>query len=258
MKRGIPIALQAAGAVLACLVTTLNCSPVRSLVKGHAIRCYYNEDGKLIYRDTLATSARTYVIRTSQTKTQMYADYFSRYKDTKIEDSTIAKIVPITKEKAMQVEKLLEKGNTKDSLVRSNIIPIETPEFFLKIWKWIPDTGKGIDPEKDFREYGGFIKKNREVTHEKADPIMDACEGNAAIAIDPNGKKILGFYHTHPSGEKQNGVCGFTQAPSHGDQNNSHVIYMNYVFGMKSHRVYILNKEGVHATIPFCFFLPCD
>jgi hypothetical protein len=187
----------------------------------------------------------------------MYADYFRRYKDTKIEDLTIAKIIPITKEQAMRIERLLTCGNTKDSLVRNNIIPIEDPEFFLKVWKWIPDTGNGIDPEKDFREYGGFIKENREVTHE-ADTIMDACEGNASIVLDPKGSKILGFYHTHPSGEKQNGVCGFTQAPSQGDQNNSDDSHMNYVFGMKSHRIYILNKNGVYATIRFCFFLPCD
>lgn len=255
MKRGISFALQAAGMGLACLATTLSCSPVLVPVKGHSIKCYYNEEGELIYRDTLADSGGTYVIRTCQTKEQMYADYYRRYKDKKKEDSTIARIIPVTKEIAMQVEQLIKNGKTKDSLVEHNIISIEAPAVLLKIWKWIPDTGNGIDPLKDFREYGGRVKRNRKITHKQAD-TMEACEGNAYIDIEVKQKDIS-FFHSHPSGEAKNGVCGFTQAPSRGDQISSDK-RISYVFGMKSHRVYIMNRDGVHASLPFRFFLPCD
>ena len=254
MKRGIPIALQAAGAVLACLVTTVNCSPMRSLSKGHAIQSYYNEDGDLIHRDTLADSSRTFVIRTAQKKGHMYADYFRRYKDTKIEDSTIANIESITKKTAMRVEHRIKRGNIESRLVRKNIIPIEAPELLLELWKFIPDTGNDNDPEKDFREYGGSIEKNGRLTPLRKDSIMDACKGNAGINIDVDSTIYKSYYHTHPSGEKQHGKCGFTQAPSYGDQMAADA-RTSYVLGMKSHRVYVMNKDGVLATIPFCFFL---
>jgi len=259
MKRGIPIALQAAGVLLACLVTTLNCRPHIAEARpfpGHEIGYYYNENGQLIYCDTMATKAGTYVIKTCQTKDALFYDYYRRNNNRRDGDAILAEVKDITVEEADTVARLIKRGHVLDKRVRDNIIAIVDRGVLVKIWKRIPDSGESTDPVTDFREYGGYIKEDKTFTFDPGDS-MDVCKGYADVIIDTYGNG-LGFYHSHPSGESQNKKCGFTQAPSRIDQDSTDK-GVGYVFGMNksSHLLYVYNKDGILATLPFCWFL-CD
>jgi hypothetical protein len=251
MKRGIPIAVQAAGAVLACLVTTLN-HPVTSHANLQSGVCYYNERGRELYCDTNTDSSKVFVIRTCKTTKSMYDDlYINKMKVNGPFDS--AHIDGISRGMASKVETLILKREIANPLVKQYTVEILSKEFTRKMWDTIPDTGEGSDKGKDFQEYGGIIVNkttfNSFTEGDKANPCSDTVPN-----VKPEGKGI-GAFHSHPSGKNLIDSCFFIQAPSKNDLDFIEGGGVGYVFGMRSHVVYIFTKAGIQATVPFKFFL---
>lgn len=58
------------------------------------------------------------------------------------------------------------------------------------------------------------------------------------------------IHHTHPSGTK--GSYSWQQPPSKQDIENSE--FLRYVWGMRSRTLYVFDKTGVKATVPFSVY----
>jgi len=274
MKRGIPIALQAAGAVLACLVTTLN-HPVMAFEQAVSMRdtaYYYNESGVQIYCNTKAVKREYFVIRTCKTHRELFPDWYER--DTTISTGNYhpARVRNITRAEADTVEWLIHNGQVDNPRVKRNVVPILNKEILKKIqFKIIYSTdhdtsGKFKEYGGDglFREYGGRILTNSTFTFtagRTTDPRQSHNNG-----VDP-GVGPLGNFHSHPAGEiqvpiddKHVRVHNFVQAPSRQDE---HAIgdKTGYVFAMRTQKIYVFDRFGIKACIPidFCrITTPCD
>lgn len=255
MKKRFPFALLAAGVIAACQVTINH--PAHALeasASKYDTAFYFNESGNLIYCDTLATGRTYYVIKTCRIKEQLYYDWFERNPATRKGNFESADVRNISVKKAMEVEQLICKGKVTDTAVINNVVEVYSPAFIKKLYDTIPDSGKSIDRKKDFREYGGMVLDDGSFTFQrgkKANP----CDTTAAIIIQLH-LKGKAYYHSHPSGEKNNGECAFIQAASRTDQDAVGGL-IGYVFGMnkRSHRLYVVDKNGIQATLPFCWFL---
>lgn len=258
MKRGILFALQAAGVIAVCLAASLN-HPVHAL--GTASMCdtayYFNESGKLIYSDTTVKVQRYFVIKTCQTKEQLFYDMYklgvfvgdTAYKPADVDN--------ITKDMAMEVERLIISGKITETLVQDNTIPLHDRVAIRRMYDTIPDSGKNNNRRTDFREYGGYLLVDKSLKLQRG-KRSDPCYISKGIKIDSQDS-VLTFFHSHPSGEKKERGCAFIQAPSMQDQEQTDK-GVSYVFGMnkRSHLLYIINARGIQATLPFCWFLCCS
>jgi hypothetical protein len=258
MKRGISIALQAAGMVFACLATTLN-HPIQAAgaATEYDTAYYYNERGTMIYRDPLVAQDKYYVIRTCKTKEQLYYDWYEQDSAKLAKGYDFAYVENIPVNEAQEVEQLISSGKVNDPLVRKNIVQIYSPGLIRKLYDTIPDSGKNKNRKRDFREYGGLVLIDKSFTFQqgkRGNPV------NRPVAVYVKGHdQGVSYWHSHPSGEKQNGGYAYIQAPS-GEDQRAIPGGIGYVFGMnkRSHLLYIISKNGIHATLPFCWFLCCS
>ena len=129
----------------------------------------------------------------------------------------------------------------------------------------IPDSGKNADTVNDFREYGGTIFTDKQFSFYTG-RLGNPCDSGAVVEFTEAG---IAYYHSHPSGEKKMGDCYYIQGPSLKDQQaltiknyigtNKKKMQgpLGYVFGMnkRSHLIYIYDKHGLQATIPFSSLL---
>jgi hypothetical protein len=254
MKRGIPIALQAAGAVLVCLVTTLNHPAVahEQTVSIRDTAYYYNEQGEEIFCDPSADSPGSYVIRTAKRKKEIYYDWPRVKKSIERGAFERVKIRCISRVKAKKVEALINKGLVNDPFVQKYTVKILDKNSIRKFRVAIGDSGKNIDTTKDFWEYGAVVNYDTTFTliiGAKADPHTDG----ATVELKGEG---MSYFHSHPSAENREGDSYFVQGPSLDDA-KAVGKKVSYVFGMnkRSHLLYIYNNRGVQATLPFCWFL---
>jgi len=253
MKRGIPIALQAAGAVLACLVTILN-HPVIAQQQSVPMRdtaYYYNEQGTEIFCEPNADSPGVYVVKTSKKRKVIFYDY-DRARAQK--DYERAQVRCISNKRAKRVEALIVNGMIKKTIVRKSIVKILSKNIFRRMLDSIPDSGKNSDSLKDCLEYGGVVENETAFTCLKGN-WSNVCDSGTFVELPPN-KEV--YYHSHPSCEKISCNGYYIQGPSMVDQ-KAVTNAMSYVFGMniRSHLLYVYNKRGVQATLPFCWIL-CD
>jgi hypothetical protein len=264
MKRGISFALQAAGMVFVCLVTTLK-QPVYAsgaVTAEYDTAYYYNEQGVELYCDPDGTGS--FVIRTCKRKKEIYYDW-DKVRESIKDSFDVIKVRCISFKKAKKVEALICNGHVNDAFVKRNIVQIIGLNTLREIWMKIPDSGKNADSTTDRREYGGTINYDKTLTF-NIGKSNDPCDGGVSVDIDIIG---LGYYHSHPSGEKNDGNCYFIQGPSKQDVNEIKkpediadekkrgIKKMGYVFGMnkRSHLIYIYDKHGLQATIPFSSLL---
>jgi hypothetical protein len=259
MKRGILFALLAAGMIAACQVTSLN-HPVLAVASNDTIPSYgyyYNEDGALIHIDSNAKREEYFVIKTKKNREQMFRDRFAAGAKLLSADYAPADINGISEKASGDAEKYLRRGNTDEVKVQLNIISILDNRTIQKLLDTIWDSGRSLHKTNDFREYGGFIKKDHSFTF-NIGGIADPCSTINPV-VDP-GRGGIADYHSHPSGERDtvegDGTkrrCSFVQAVSKRDQREMHHGRLGYVFAMRDsfHLIYIYDSTGIRATLPF-------
>jgi hypothetical protein len=255
MKRGITIALQAAGMLWACLATSLN-RPVNVLCKVY----YFNEEGEEIFCDTKATSPGNYVIRTCKTPREMFPEWYGRDITKSSGNYQPAQVNAISVSEATEVARLIRNGKINDPLVRKNIIPILDKKSIAKMLSTIKDSCARTMTKRDFREYGGMINKDTTFTFLRGEPTDPRDADNKGLLV---GVGRRGNFHSHPGGEinepingNQTKVSSFVQGPSYIDQRLIED-KTGYVFGMheQSQLIYIYDRRGVQATLPFTYLL---
>jgi hypothetical protein len=259
MKRGIPIALLAAGMIAACQVTSLN-HPAVTIASNDTIPSfgyYYNEDGALIHIDSNAKQEGYFVIKTKKTREEMFPDRYGKGTTLLSAGYDPAVINGISIKAARDAEKYIRRGNLDEVKVRLNIIPILDNRTIQKLLDTIWDSGKNIHKTNDFREYGGFIK-NDSFTFNMGG-IANPCSSINPV-VDAGKGGVTDYYHSHPSGERDTvdsdgtrRTCSFVQAVSKRDQDEMRKAKMGYVFAMRDsfHLIYIYDSTGIRATLPF-------
>lgn len=276
MKRGIPIALQAAGAVLACLVTTLN-HPVMAFEQAVSMRdtaYYYNEHGTQIYCDTKAVKRGSYVIKTRKTHRQIFDDWYDR--DTTIisRDYKPAEVLGIERWEARKARRRIHCGNVNDTLVQRCIVPVLDRRSLRIMLDSILEGRKKDYADGKFREYGGMINGDTTFRCKRGKPTDPRKPENEGLEMDLGEN---GNFHSHPDGfyylEDKDSAhvynpnrvdfvehrkwhkSYFIQGPSNKDQE---VIgdKTGYVFGMEAKLIYLYDKNGVRAILPFKYLPP--
>jgi RHS repeat-associated protein len=198
---------------------------------------YYNEHGDYVGTDN-KNDNKQYVIRTTQTTTEMYGkENYDQKGNSK----------PITESAAQLTEEKIRKGFF-DEDVKKNTVEIKPAENMEKMVQAVSkDDGTGGTKASNNREYSGNFSKTG-VKDVKAGAVADPTKGKPAITIgDMN-------FHSHPSGTERvpGGTAEWVQPPSKQDIKSSNG--NEYVIGMRDNTIYIYNKSGVVATIPLSTF----
>jgi hypothetical protein len=234
---------------------------------------YYNERGKLLYRDVHAAHKGSYVIKTKQSVNQIFHDvpfYDSTAQvSADYDPATVKGITPGT---ARQVARRLRHGRIDDQLVVENIIPVLDKRIIRRMYDNIRLKCTTTDAHR-YKEHGGVVFPDGTVTCTTGDVSDPRWFAGAALLIK---EKALVYYHSHPDGELEQyqnrdamhvnnpnslsfsktsytQLISYVQGPSRQDQ-DAVGDGMGYVFGMKAGgRIYIYDKEGVKATLPMRF-----
>lgn len=265
MKKGIPIALLAAGMIAACQVTPLN-HPVRVLeavAPSHDTIFFYSENGKLLLCKTDVDSLGSYVIRTCRTSADIYRDWINRNESSSSSKFDTANVRPISPQLARIVARRIKKGII-DSLVLANIVPILDKQWIRKMHDALWDSGRGRRKNRDYCEYGGVMKTDSSFTFQVGEHTNPCSTIDAAIKIKDTGAiRAKVYYHSHPSGEdeifypmsRKTEECSFVQGPSRNDQKEVGK-KKGYVFAMRKgyHCIYIYDSTGILATLPFKYW----
>ena len=242
-------------------------------INRHDTVYYYNERGKLLYRDVHAANPASYVIKTKQSFNQIFHD-------VPLDDSTAqvsadynpATVIGITRSTARQVARRLRHGHIDDQLVVKNIIPILDKRIIRRMYDNIRLKCTTTDAHR-YKEHGGVVYPDGTVTCTTGDLSDPRLFAGAALLIK---EKALVYYHSHPDGEVEqhqnrdaiNGhnpnrlsfsqttytqLINYVQGPSRQDQ-DAVGDGMGYVFGMKAGGlIYMYDIEGVKATLPIAF-----
>lgn len=206
---------------------------------------YLNRNGKEIFRVENDQPDRTFVVKTTKTTEQLY--------DGGTRDGNSN---PITKKEAKQTEKLIKSGNVEGDHM-SNTVQIANADTQQQMLDHVSqDNGNGgvisesnlksMD-SNNFKEFSGNIDENGNVVDKSTGPVTLPMAGTSQAEAGGD----FGF-HSHPSGQftdTDGNTRSFTQPTSNRDISNAKGI--EYSFGMGSKKVYIYNKTGVVAIIPF-------
>ena len=202
---------------------------------------YYNEKGEHIGYDGKDDN-KVYVIRTTQTTTEMYGkDNYDQKGNSK----------PISQEAATQTEVKIKEGDF-DASVTKNIVQIQPEKNMEKMVQAVSkDDGTGGTKPANNREYSGNFTKTG-VKENTPGVVNSPANGTPAITQgNPD-------YHSHPSGTQPvpggGGHYAWVQPPSKQDIQTSN--RTQYAVGMQNGTIYIYNKSGTVATIPTSTFKP--
>jgi hypothetical protein len=234
---------------------------------------YYNERGKLLYRDVHAANKGSYVIRTKQSFNQIFNDVpFDDSTAQVSADYNPAAVKGITPATARQVARRLRHGRIDDQLVVENIIPVLDKRIIRRMYDKIRLKCTTTDAHR-YKEHGGVVFPDGTVTCTTGDLSDPRWFAGAALLIK---EKALVYYHSHPDGELEQyqnrdamhvhnpnrlsfsqtsytQLISYVQGPSRQDQ-DAVGDGVGYVFGMKAGGlIYIYDKEGVKATLPMAF-----
>ena len=210
---------------------------------------YHNESGEEIYRLEKDEPDNYYVIKTSKTTDQLYAQ---GQKDPGNSN-------PITVEESTLTEQKIRSGDLKGEHMK-NVVFIGTESQMDAMLNSIYDNGTRGELSQNNREYGGKITKAGDVIESVPGPVQDPSDQRQTYAsISINAAKGERTYHSHPSGTKAVGSYiynwgGGTQAPSGTDIANS-TSNSDIVIGMYSYTIFLHDSKGVYATIPLQLFL---
>jgi len=234
---------------------------------------YYNERGKLLYRNVHAANKGSYVIKTKQSFNQIFHDVpFDDSTAQVSADYNPAAVTGITPRTARQVARRLRHGRIDDQLVVENIIPVLDKRIIRRMYDNIRLKCTSTDAHR-YKEHGGVVFPDGTVTCTTGDLSDPRWFAGAALLIK---EKALVYYHSHPDGELEQyqnrdaryvhnpnrlsfsqttytQLISYVQGPSRQDQ-DAVGEGMGYVFGMKAGGlIYIYDKQGVKATLPMRF-----
>lgn len=275
MKRGIAIALSAAGMLFICLFTSFRIVST-AMIKPSDTAYYFSERGKLIRQDNQSLKGGYFVIRTRKKSEDLFSDVL-RSDTTAVNGEKKyepAAVKPISKKDAKRAKRLIEGKKFND--VTNYVFEILDIATLKKMYNNI----RVKCNEKDsctYREYGGVLTSQGILTLDSGDASDPRWFGGYLDLKIKKGDRVV--YHSHPAGcekvedstinnssrystgnthtlrfvenNEKKDYC-FIQAPSKIDQ---HAVgsAVGYVFGMRSQCIYIFDSCGVKATLPFSF-----
>jgi hypothetical protein len=276
MKKEISFLTHVAALCFLLLIATL--SPVMAFHHDDPADTayYYNEHGRLLWRDGQAGSTINYIIKTKKQTSDLFQELASG-------DSTVAvspyyapaTVLSISRRTARKVQRLIRKGHVDDPLVTSNIIPLLDKQILRRMYDNIQSLCKTTNDD-GFREKGGVLLPDGTLTCIIGDISDPRTLAGAALFLKQQG---LVYYHSHPDGsiEKRSTASyasmeqpNFNRVYFSGTQQTSWISYIQgpskqdqeavgqgtgYVFGMSagSAMIYIYDREGVKATLPMWF-----
>jgi hypothetical protein len=235
---------------------------------------YYNERGKLLWRNVNAKKRVSYVIKTKKTYHQVFNDIPAEDSAAQLSDEyNTAEVQSISHATARKVQRLLKHGKTDHPLVVENVIAVQDKSIMLQMYNNIVTRCAVSDAHKS-KEHGGAVFPDGTVTcisGELSDPRW--LKGATLLLKE----KAMVYYHSHPDAvveqqlqsdrpemynpnrlqfiqTKQVQQISYVQGPSRQDQ-EAVGEGTGYVFGMRADGglIYIYDKKGVKATLPISF-----
>lgn len=234
---------------------------------------YYNERGKLLWRNVNAIKRASFVIKTKKTYNQIF-------QDIPADDSTVrlsttyntAEVINIPRSTARKVQWLLKHGYIDHPLVVANIVPVQDKRTIYRMYDNI--VSRCVSRDAQYKEHGGVVFPDGTVSCISGDLSDPRWLQGATLMLK---EKAMVYYHSHPDVTIEQHIhndgsnrydpnrlqfiqtsqvqqISYIQGPSRQDQ-ESVGEGTGYVFGMKSSsgRIYIYDKAGVKATLPISF-----
>ncbi|OQP63044.1 hypothetical protein [Niastella populi] len=235
--------------------------------------CYYNERGKLLWRNVHAMETASYVIRTKKTYQQIF-------QDIPADDSTVAKsaayntaeVNNIQRATARKVKRLIKRGLVCHPLVVDNLVPVLDKRTIYRMYDNI--ASRCVSAGARNKEHGGVVFPDGTVTCISGDLSDPRWLQGATLMLK---EKAMVYYHSHPGTMVEKHIhtdranlynsntvrfiqasqvqqISYVQGPSRQDQ-QSVGEGTGYVFGMKDgcKMIFIYDKNGVNATLPISF-----
>ena len=197
-----------------------------------------------------------YVLRTQQTTGQMYRECSPTEKGNSNHihpgDADIAEnlITDICSGKFLVF--------TKEEVQKKYFVKAPNQEEFDAAMKFIGDDGTGgrfdyddtgVRSNPNHREYAFNLLVNEQGYYVDGGSEGEAADASTSTSVSTDYR----LNHTHPSGVGSKGHK-WQQAPSATDISNSTRTYNRRVWGMGNKTIYMFNKDGVQATIPFSVY----
>jgi hypothetical protein len=212
---------------------------------------FFNREGRLLaYRPNI-TANHYFLLRNARTQKNLYApEDMARAADTtQVQPADVFPMSHLHK-----AARQARKGRLDAAFVDTAFVPVLSVDVLLSIRNMIRKRERR-DPLRentDWREYGGYYDSiTGKVMLVDSSDALSPCD-TEKISVDM-GDSVFSF-HSHPSGEgtKDHGVCYFMSPPSLKDQHASS--YINYVYGMREHMLFVCSKQGLLATVRFRLF----
>jgi hypothetical protein len=235
---------------------------------------YFNERGKLLYRDVHAATPGNYVVRTKRSAGEIFHDIPADDSSMQLSDAyNAATVQAISRSTARKVQRLIRHGAINDPLVLENVVPVLDKRIMRRMYDNIVSRCTSSDAHK-YKEHGGVVFPDGRVTCISGELSDPRWLRGAALMIK---EKALVYYHSHPDGDvvqeqvgdrlraynpnrvafsqtNQVQLISYVQGPSRQDQ-EAVGEGTGYVFGMKAGGglIYVYDKDGVKATLPISF-----
>lgn len=234
---------------------------------------YYNERGKLLWRNANAMKTATYVIKTKKTYDQIFQDIPAGDSTVTLSSAyNTAKVDNIQRATARKVQRLIKRGQVDHPLVVDNLIPVLDKRTIYRMYDNIVSRCASADARN--KEHGGVVFPDGTVTCISGDLSDPRWLHGATLMLK---EKAMVYYHSHPGTIVEQHIhsdgantynsnriqfiqasqvqqISYVQGPSRQDQ-ESVGEGTGYVFGMKDgcELIYIYDKNGVKATLPISF-----
>jgi hypothetical protein len=235
---------------------------------------YYNERGRLLWRNVNAIKQASYVIRTKKTYQQIFNDIPAGDSMVQLSDEySTADVQSIARATARKVQRLLKRGDIDHPLVIENIVPVQDQRIICQMYSNIVSKCSTSDAHK-YKEHGGVVFPDGTVTCISGELSDPRWLRGATLLLK---EKAMVYYHSHPEAiveqhlnddrsatynpnrlqfiqTSQVQQISYIQGPSRQDQ-EAVGEGTGYVFGMKADGglIYIYDRKGVKATLPISF-----
>jgi hypothetical protein len=155
---------------------------------------YYNERGKLLWRNVNAVKPASYVIKTKRT-------YHQIFEDIPVGDSTVqlsiayntAEVKNISRATARKVQWLIKHGHIDHPLVVENIVPVLDKRIIYTMYDNI--VSRCISDDAKNKEHGGVVFPDGTVTCISGDLSDPRWLKGATLMLK---EKAMVYYHSHP------------------------------------------------------------
>ena len=209
---------------------------------------YYNEQGTKIGDDG-KNDNKIFVVKTTQTNVNPN------------NTQGVSSSNPITQEAAATTENEIRNGNFS-GVHMNNLVQLESASIMSKMLDIVSkDDGTGGGKPENNREYGGSVSKRGVIKEAKPGDVTDLSTASRASIAIPTNQDTKSKFHSHPSDvlttqlpNNRLNLRFYEQAPSMTDVNGMSGRKIDYEFGMRASTIFIYNKTGVIATIPFSTF----